>query len=72
MWMNTRNRRKILNRMELFEQWMLANDTACKKKVSVFLSEAETYGVSKNLVTPMKPSEMSYNELKAISDHGAF
>ncbi len=38
-----------------------------RKKVSVFLSVigADTYGLLKNLITPTKPSEMSYNELKA-------
>ncbi len=53
--------------MERFEQWLLANDIANEKKVSVFLSVigADTYGLLKNLVTPTKPSEMSYNELKA-------
>ncbi len=53
--------------MERFEQWLLANDIANEKKVSVFLSviRADTYGLLKNLVTPTKPSEMSYNELKA-------
>ncbi len=52
--------------MERFEQWLLANDIPNEKKVSVFLSVvgADTYGLLKNLVTPTKPSEMSYNELK--------
>ncbi|KAL1277327.1 hypothetical protein QQF64_024000 [Cirrhinus molitorella] len=38
------------------EQWLLANDTASEKKVSVFLSVigAETYGLLKNLVTQTK------------------
>lgn len=46
--------------IERFEQWLLANDIASEKKVSVFLSVigAETYGLLKNLVTPTKPSAM--------------
>lgn len=53
--------------IEHFEQWLLANDISSEKKVSVFLSVigAETYGMLKNIVTPMKLSERTYKELKA-------
>ena len=57
---------------ERFELFIQANSVAADKKVSVFLSVIglEAYTLLRNLCSPQKPQEKSYDALvKLIKDH---
>ena len=62
-----------LSYAEWLEQYFLANDVqAQEKKRAIFLSVcgASTYQLIRNLVSPQKPSEKTFNELlELVQEH---